>query len=107
MLRWPRSSNTISSAPLTRAWRAPGTSASLRDQITGEPVYSLTVTLFSLLVSTGLGSLLLARRLASTGRHTLLVPCGILVYVALNAALHQTARLQAAFGLLFAIGLLF
>jgi spermidine synthase len=47
----------------------------------GQPIFSLTVTLFSLLVFTGLGSLFFARRLGS--RTIWLVPAGILLYVAL------------------------
>jgi hypothetical protein len=46
----------------------------------GQPVYSLTVTLFSLLVFTGFGSLQLAPRFK---RSIWMVPVGILLYVAL------------------------
>jgi SAM-dependent methyltransferase len=48
----------------------------------GQPIFSLTVTLFSLLVFTGLGSLLFARRLLES-RAIWLVPAGIVLYVAL------------------------
>jgi hypothetical protein len=49
----------------------------------GQPVYSLTVTLFSLLVFTGLGSLWLAPRFAPGSRRIWLVPAGIVLYIAL------------------------
>ena len=49
----------------------------------GQPVYSLTVTLFCLLVFTGLGSLFLARRVPSEGPRAWLVPLAIVLAVAL------------------------
>ena len=49
----------------------------------GQPVYSLTVTLFSLLVYTGIGSLLFGGRIAPGDRRILAVPAGIAVYLAL------------------------
>jgi spermidine synthase len=49
----------------------------------GQPVYSLTVTLFSLLIFAGLGSSQLAPRLSKGGRAIWIVPVGILAYVAL------------------------
>lgn len=48
----------------------------------GQPVYSLTVTLFSLLVSTGLGSLLLGGRFSPRDARIWAIPAGIAVYVA-------------------------
>ena len=47
----------------------------------GQPIYSLTVTLFSLLIFTGLGSLFFAGRFTGT-RSIWLVPAGIVLYVA-------------------------
>jgi hypothetical protein len=49
----------------------------------GQPVYSLTVTLLSLLVSTGLGSLLLGGRFAPGDRRVWAIPVGIAIYVAI------------------------
>jgi hypothetical protein len=49
----------------------------------GQPVYSLTVTLFSLLIFTGLGSLKLAPRFVPGARSIWLVPIGVALYVAL------------------------
>jgi hypothetical protein len=49
----------------------------------GQPMYSLTVTLFALLVFTGLGSLWLAPRLPVTSRHAWIIPLSIVLYVAL------------------------
>jgi hypothetical protein len=49
----------------------------------GQPVYSLTVTLFSLLIFTGLGSLYLAPRFAAGTRSIWLIPAGIALYLAL------------------------
>ncbi|HEX4341549.1 MAG TPA: hypothetical protein VH062_36820 [Polyangiaceae bacterium] len=49
----------------------------------GQPVYSLTVTLFSLLVFTGLGSLLFAGRLSPGDRRIWAVPLGIAVFIAI------------------------
>jgi hypothetical protein len=49
----------------------------------GQPVYSLTVTLCTLLISTGLGSLLLGGRFALTSRRALFIPVGISIYLAL------------------------
>ena len=48
----------------------------------GQPIFSLTVTLFSLLVFTGLGSLFFAGRLLGS-RAIWLVPAGIVLYIAL------------------------
>jgi hypothetical protein len=47
----------------------------------GQPIYSLIVTLFALLVFTGLGSLLFAGRFASSSRAVLLVPAAIALYL--------------------------
>lgn len=47
----------------------------------GQPVYSLTVTLFSLLVFTGLGSLVLGGRFAPGDRRIWAVPVGIALYL--------------------------
>ncbi len=49
----------------------------------GQPVYSLTVTLFSLLVFTGLGSLLFAGRLLPGDRRIWAVPLGIAIFIAI------------------------
>ncbi len=49
----------------------------------GQPVYSLTVTLFSLLVFTGLGSLLFAGRLSPGDRLAWAVPLGIALFMAI------------------------
>jgi hypothetical protein len=49
----------------------------------GQPVYSLTVTLFSLLIFTGLGSLYVAPRFAPGTRSIWLIPAGIAIYLAL------------------------
>jgi hypothetical protein len=49
----------------------------------GQPVYSLTVTLFSLLVFTGVGSLLFGGRMAPGDRRILVVPAGIALYIAI------------------------
>lgn len=64
----------------------------------GEPIYSLTVTLFALLVFTGLGSLWLAERLRTRGDRVWLVPLGIVGYVAAFLTL-ATPLLYAAIGL--------
>lgn len=48
----------------------------------GQPVYSLTVTLFSLLIFTGLGSLVLAPHFYAGGRRYWAVPIGIVSYIA-------------------------
>jgi hypothetical protein len=83
----------------------------------GQPMYSLTVTLFALLVFTGLGSLLLAPRLPATVRHAWLVPVLIVLYVALfnafSPALFQSwiaaslaARFAVAGAVLAPLGLL-
>jgi spermidine synthase len=48
----------------------------------GQPVYSLTVTLFSLLLFTGLGSMQLARRVRPNSPAALLVPLLIAGYIA-------------------------
>ncbi len=53
----------------------------------GQPVFSLTVTLFCLLVFTGLGSLTLAGRLPTNDRRILLVPAALAVYIAVFLAL--------------------
>jgi spermidine synthase len=53
----------------------------------GQPVYSLTVTLFSLLVFTGLGSLTLGRLYKPNDRRVFAVPIGIALYLALFLAL--------------------
>jgi hypothetical protein len=47
----------------------------------GQPVYSLTVTLFSLLLFTGLGSMQLARRVRPNSAAALLVPLLIAAYI--------------------------
>ena len=47
----------------------------------GQPVYSLTVTLFSLLVFTGLGSLVLGGRVATDDKRIWAVPIGIAAYI--------------------------
>ncbi|HEX4334939.1 MAG TPA: hypothetical protein VH062_03435 [Polyangiaceae bacterium] len=49
----------------------------------GQPVYSLTVTLFSLLVFTGLGSLLFAGRLSPRDRRAWAIPLGIALFIAI------------------------
>jgi hypothetical protein len=49
----------------------------------GQPMYSLTVTLFSLLVFTGLGSLLLAPRFPIAARHGWSIALLIVLYVGL------------------------
>src|SRR5262249_54171399 len=49
----------------------------------GQPVFSLTVTLFSLLVFTGLGSLLLADRLDPGNPRYLAVPAALAAYLVL------------------------
>ncbi|HKU40390.1 MAG TPA: hypothetical protein VJR89_19650 [Polyangiales bacterium] len=48
----------------------------------GQPVYSLTVTLFSLLIFTGFGSLLLARRIRPGTPAALAVPIALVLYLA-------------------------
>jgi spermidine synthase len=48
----------------------------------GQPVYSLTVTLFSLLIFTGMGSLIFARFIQPGTRSAIAVPILIVVYVA-------------------------
>ncbi len=53
----------------------------------GQPVYSLTVTLFSLLVFTGLGSLFFAGRLPTDGRGLWKIPVALIAYVASFATL--------------------
>ena len=47
----------------------------------GQPVYSLTVTLFSLLVFTGLGSLVLGGRVATDDKRIWAVPIGLAAYI--------------------------
>ena len=49
----------------------------------GQPVYSLTVTLFSLLVFTGLGSLLFAGRLAPDDARAWRIPLGVVAALGL------------------------
>jgi hypothetical protein len=49
----------------------------------GQPVYSLTVTLFSLLVFTGVGSLLFGGRIAPGDRRILAIPVGLAIYLAI------------------------
>jgi spermidine synthase len=49
----------------------------------GQPVYSLTVTLFSLLVFTGLGCLTLGARFKPNDRRIWAVPIGLALYLAL------------------------
>lgn len=49
----------------------------------GQPVYSLTVTLFSLLVFTGIGSLLFGGRIAHGDRRIVIVPAGIALHIAI------------------------
>jgi spermidine synthase len=81
----------------------------------GEPIFSLTVTLFSLLVFTGLGSLLFAERVR--GARVWLVPLGLVVYVVVFLTLGSpllyaaiglpvTARVAIAVMLLAPLGLL-
>jgi spermidine synthase len=64
----------------------------------GEPIYSLTVTLCTLLIFTGLGSLLFAERARTLGPRIWAVPLGMVVYVALFLEL-GTPLLYAAIGL--------
>ena len=47
----------------------------------GHPLYSITVTLFTILVFSGLGSLLVAGRISTTSRRIWLVPIGIFVCI--------------------------
>jgi spermidine synthase len=47
----------------------------------GEPVYSLTVTLFSLLVFTGIGSMALANRFAPDDKRVWFVPASLALYL--------------------------
>ncbi len=83
----------------------------------GQPVYSITVTLFSMLVFSGLGSLLLAGRIGTSSRRVWLVPLGLAAFVAaflllspwlvhsfIGAALG--VRIALAVGLLAPIGVL-
>ncbi|HET8933494.1 MAG TPA: hypothetical protein VFN67_08650 [Polyangiales bacterium] len=49
----------------------------------GQPVYSLTVTLFGLLVFAGIGSLLIAERIEPGSRQANWIPIAIFVYLAL------------------------
>jgi spermidine synthase len=51
----------------------------------GQPVYSLTVTLFSLLVFTGVGSLLFGARFAPGDRRVWVVPAALVLYLGLFA----------------------
>lgn len=53
----------------------------------GQPVYSLTVTLFSLLVFTGVGSLMFAGRMPTAGKGLWKIPVALVAYVAAFAAL--------------------
>jgi hypothetical protein len=53
----------------------------------GQPVYSLTVTLFSLLVFTGLGSLTLGARFTPGDRRIWAVPLGLAAYLGVFLAL--------------------
>ncbi|HKP57594.1 MAG TPA: hypothetical protein VJV78_12775 [Polyangiales bacterium] len=74
----------------------------------GQPVYSLTVSLFSLLVFTGMGSLLLAER---AGQRSLwLWPLGIALYIAAWNALSAplfASFMGAALGVRIALAVLF
>ncbi len=83
----------------------------------GQPVYSLTVTLFSLLVFTGLGSLLLAGRIGTNERRIWLVPVALAVVLAIIVVsspwvtssfigLPLTARIAITLALLAPVGLL-
>lgn len=47
----------------------------------GHPIYSITVTLFSLLTFTGLGSLLLAGRIATDDRRIWAIPLGVMAFL--------------------------
>jgi len=47
----------------------------------GHPVYSITVTLFTVLIFTGLGSLFIAGRISTTSRSVWFVPVGIALLV--------------------------
>jgi hypothetical protein len=59
----------------------------------GQPVYSLTVTLFSLLIFTGLGSLQLARRVQPGSRSVWVVPVALALYIAaINGFSHVLVR---------------
>ncbi len=60
----------------------------------GHPLYSITVTLFTILVFSGLGSLLLSGRFSTTSRRIWIVPLGILVCVA-GAALYSPQLVAA------------
>ena len=83
----------------------------------GEPIYSLTVTLFALLVFTGIGSLAFAERLHGAGAKLWLVPLGIVAYLALFTSLATplfgvliglpvAARILLAVAILAPLGLL-
>jgi hypothetical protein len=83
----------------------------------GQPVFSLTVTLFSLLVFTGLGSLKLAPRFQPGSRAIWIVPVAIVGYIALfnlvsgsvvNAAIAAALpwRIAVAVSMLAPLGLL-
>jgi hypothetical protein len=47
----------------------------------GHPIYSITVTLFTVLIFTGLGSLLIAGRVPTATRSIWLVPIGLVLFV--------------------------
>jgi hypothetical protein len=61
----------------------------------GQPVYSLTVTLFSLLVFTGLGSLVIAARIGTLDRRAWAIPAGLAVLSAVFVVLFPS--LERAF----------
>lgn len=56
----------------------------------GQPLYSIVVTLFAILVFTGLGSMLAGRWLRPGGKAVWLVPLGILGWIALVALASET-----------------
>ena len=67
----------------------------------GHPTYAVTVVLFSLLVSSGVGSLL-ADRLPSSGRWVYAALFGVLVGLLTACVLGLSGFLHAAIGLPFA-----
>ena len=83
----------------------------------GHPIYSLTVTLFVMLVFTGLGSLLSERWFVTPGPRGFVVPAGLTVFVGLFLWIHPwlvesfiglslSARIAITVALLAPIGLL-